>query len=359
MVTKMTAQTFTNQLFAGFSSIVFVSIFIYILYKYIEYSRTDESQEYKLFRSEYDIYKNRKRRLIERYKELQRRIRRLELKLAQYLLDSELEATPIDILINAWKIGEKTVSRLYFSGYRTLKDLDNINLRRYSMPEYIGDVRFSSIKIWIESDKKRRKERIINEIKRGSHSNTKIGQEIEDLKRELGCCWDKIEEVRNKLSHFKRDLRRYRNVSFVNFFLGRETKIPFDKVINPELKRAEDLLHEILKPYSIATVKDSPKEKVRKFYKDFLLIKKGHPYGFKGLITEDGIYPYYHFLIIHDKGISFSSENQVETIHFKEIEHCSKIGKKILLILEKKGKKTILFKKNAEIAYNYIKTFKK
>ncbi len=325
----------------------------------MEYSRTEEFQEYELFKSEYDIYENRKRELIKRYEGLQRRIRGLELKLTQDLLNRELETTSIDTLVNAWKIGEKTVLRLYSSGYRTLKDLDDISLRRHSMPEYIGDVRISSIQIWVEREKKRRRNRIINEIKKGLHSNTKIGWEIEDLKRESGLCREKIEEVSRELSNFKKDFGRYRNVSFVNFFLGKEIKIPFKKIINPELKRAEDFLQEILRPYSIATVENSPKERVKKFYEEFLLIKRKYPRGYKGLITEDGIYPYYHFLIIHDRGISFPSKNHVETIHFKEIEHCSKIGNKILLLLEGKEKEIIIFRKNAGIVYNYIKTFKK
>jgi len=74
------------------------------------------------------------------------------------------------------------------------------------MPEYIGDVRFSSIKIWVEREKKRRKNRIINEIKKDLHSNTKIGREIEGLKGELGLCKEKIEEIRRELSHFKKDV---------------------------------------------------------------------------------------------------------------------------------------------------------
>lgn len=94
-------------------------------------------------------------------------------------MDRELEATSVDTLANAWKIGERTVQMLYSSGYRTLKDLGNKNLLRYSRFEYIGNVRSNSIKRWIERDKKQRKDIIRNEIEKGSHSNTEIGKELE------------------------------------------------------------------------------------------------------------------------------------------------------------------------------------
>lgn len=81
----------------------------------MEYSRTEEFQEYELFKSEYDIYENRKRELIKRYEGLQKRMKRLELKLTQDLLNRELETTPVDTLVNAWKIGGKnSIKTLFF-----------------------------------------------------------------------------------------------------------------------------------------------------------------------------------------------------------------------------------------------------
>jgi hypothetical protein len=69
------------------------------------------------------------------------------------------------------------------------------------------------------------------------------------------------------------------------------------------------------------------------------------------------LYPRFHFFMIHEIGMSFSRENHIETIHFGEIERCSKIGNKILLILSKKGRTVIKLRKNAGIVYNYIKTY--
>jgi hypothetical protein len=284
---------------------------------------------------------------------LKKGIKKLEQILAKDLLDRELEATSVDTLANAWKIGERTVQKLYSSGYRTLKDLDNNYLLRYSKFEYIGNVRSNSIKRWIERDKKQRKNRIRNEIEKGSHSNTEIGQRIEEVKVELGRCMDKIEEISKILSFSKRDFRRYRNISFANFLLGKEIKIRFEKIISPELKSVEDLLQEILNINPIA------KEKMREFYKEFLLMKKEYSHGYKGFIMKDGIYPYNHFLLIHAIGISFPNQNYIETIYFKEIEHCSKFENKILLLLKEKKRESIEFVRDALIAYKYIKTLKK
>lgn len=115
----------------------------------------------------------------------------------------------------------------------------------------------------------------------------------------------------------------------------------------------EDLLKEILDINFIA------KDKMREFYKEFFIMKKEYPHGYKGFIMKDGIYPYNHFLLIHARGISFPNQNYIETIYFKEIEHCSKFENKILLLLKEKKIKSIEFVIYALIAYKYIKTLKK
>ena len=91
--------------------------------------------------------------LIGEHQKLEEKIRRLKLELMGVLLDKELEAIPIDVLANAWKIGERTLWNLRYSGYRTLKDLKNIHLLRYSMPECMRDVWFNSIRRWVQKEK--------------------------------------------------------------------------------------------------------------------------------------------------------------------------------------------------------------
>jgi hypothetical protein len=353
----MTAQAQIEQLLRWFLGVIFVSLVMYISYSYMKFIQSKEYQEYKLFMSEYIVYENRKAELNKIYRELEERIRKFEQVLVQNLLDEELEEISIDILVRAWKIGEGTVLRLYSSGYKTLKDLDNVRYKRYSMPEYIGDVRFSSIVEWVEREKRQRRERLTNEVEKGSHSNTRIGQEIEGSKIDLSRCHDKLKAVCKELSLFEVDLKRYRTVSFMNFFLGRKIRIPYQTVVKAELRNTEDLLKDILDPYPLSTVVASGKKETTEFYNQFLRTKEKYPKGYEGLIVVDEIYPCFHFFMIHEIGMSFSRENRIETIHFGEIERCSKIGNKILLILSEKGRKVIEFRKNAGIVYNYIKTY--
>lgn len=355
----MTAQIIINQLLLGFLSILFIFLLIFILYRYIEYRQTEEFQEYKLFKSEYKTHKKKRKNLVKKFKNLEKEINRLKRTLAKDLLDKELEATPIDVLTNAWKIGEGTVLNLYSSGYRTLKDLDNVSRQKLSRLEYIGEVRSHSIKNWVEKYKNQRKERIVNEIDKGFHSNTMTGQKIENVKAESSRCKDKIKKVSFVLSQSKGDFKRYHNVSFVNFLLEREIRVPFKKIYSPELKGIEDLLQEILGTYSVVSVKNPPKEELRRFYNEVFLIRKEHPHGYKGLIMQDGISPYSHFLLIHAEGISFVNLDYIETVCFKDIMYCSKFVDKILLSLKGKKRESIEFRKDAIIAYEYIKTLKK
>lgn len=352
----MMIQALAEHVFDYCITAIIVILGFSILYEYLKYSKTEEFQEYKLFNSEYGIYTNEKERLAKKSGKMHKKIVDLEIRLTYQLLNEELGKISINELDRAWKIGEKTISRLYTDGYRTLRDLDNFKFRRSSMPEYIGDFRYTSIKMWYEKEKERRRKRIINEIQKGSHSDTEIGRNIEITRKNLSICEEKLEKICRELDSFKGDFNRYREVSFYNYFLRRKIEVPYEKIVNLSLKEAECLLNRIIGSRSVDDLKNSKREELRDFYKEFLLLKEKQPYGYWGTAIEDQTYPYLHFFIIHKEGISFFQKGCFN-IPFNEIKHCSKIGRKILLLLKDGTIKKISLKE-PDTAYNYIKTLK-
>lgn len=349
-------QTLAEHVFDYCIVVIIAILGFSMLYGYFTYSKTEEFQEYKLFNSEYKIYTNEKKRLTKKSGKMHKKIVDLEIRLTHQLLNEELGKIPINELDRAWKIGEKTIARLYTDGYRTLKDLDNFRFRRSSMPEYIGEFRYTSIKTWYEKEKERRKKRIINEIQKGSHSDTEIGRNIAIMKKNLSTCEENLEKTCRDIDSFTRDLNRYREVSFYNYFLRRKIEVSYEKIVNLNLREAEHLLRRIIGSRSVDDLKNSKAKEIRDFYKEFLLLKEKQPYGYWGTVIENKTYPCLHFFIIHREGISFFQE-RFFNIPFNEIKYCSKIGEKILL-LSKDGIIKKISLREPDKAYNYIKTLK-
>ncbi len=77
--------------------LIFTTVFaFYSLYKFFKYYQTEECQEYRLFRSEYDIYVNKRKRLIAERENKENQVFRLINRLSDGILDQELRNTSIN-----------------------------------------------------------------------------------------------------------------------------------------------------------------------------------------------------------------------------------------------------------------------
>lgn len=330
--------------------LILTTIFaFYSLYKFLQYYQTEECQEYRLFRSEYDIYVNKRKRLITERENKENQIFRSINRLSDEILDHELRNTSIDKVDDFFGIGEKTVQRLYNEGYKTLRDVDSYRFQRSNMPDYIGEFKYGQIKKGYNEEKKKRKERINNEIIEGVYSNTEKGKEIEDLKEEFWMYSERIEELSRTISSFGEDLQRYDGVSFIRF-LRNNMEIPFGGIFNLNLRRTEDLADEIQVRIT--------EEEIRQLRGEFHVLRDAFPESYELTLMIDEDTGRYHFFMIHEYGISFFYKGDIRITYFQEIKCCSKIGKKLLLKLEKVGKMKIELQNDVDLIYNYIKALK-
>lgn len=134
-------------------------LFLYIFYDYLEYRQTNEFREFKLFESEYKKFIYRKKDIKKKIRNTKRHIQYLAEKLSNEILEKELRRRSISDLMAAHEIGEETVKKLYYRGYKTLKDIDSFFFRENLMPKYIGPIRYESIKNWYYWEKKQEKRR--------------------------------------------------------------------------------------------------------------------------------------------------------------------------------------------------------
>ncbi len=325
------------------------AVVCYFLYRFLEYYWTEECQEYRLFKSEYRIYINRRKREIKERKSKKDQIFGLEDILSNEILDLELRNTSISKIDDIFGIGEKTVLRLYSSGYRTLKDLDSIRFRRSTMPDYVGDFKYDQINRWYTQEKRHRKERIIDEIGRGLYSGTQIGEKIEILKEDYRICSEEIERLSRIIFSFNEDIQRYHRVSFTNF-LRNNMEIPIEGIPNLELRNTGDLLHRI--PVRVT------RGEIGQLREEFNILEEAHPESYGLALMSDEETGRCHFFVIHRDGISFFHEDAMRIAYFWEIKCCSKIGRKLLLKLEKVGKIGINLQNDVELIYNCIKLLK-
>lgn len=327
--------------------LIFVAaIASFFLYRFCQYYWTEECQECRLFKSEYEIHIDERNGKIEERKSIRDQILGLQDGLSDEILDRELRNTSISRIDDIFGIGEKTVSRLYDSGFETLKDLDSIRFRRSTMPDYVGSFKYDMIKSWYTQEKKSRKERIIDEIKAGLYSGTQIGKKIEILKEDFRMCSEEIERQSRIISSFNEDLQRYREVSFINF-LKNNMEIPIEEILNLELKETGSLLHRI--PVRVT------KEELEQLREEFHEIERAHPESYNLELMADEETGRRHFFVIHSDGISFFYEDAMRIVYFGKIKCCSKIGNKLLLKLEKEGKIRINLLNDAELIYKSIK----
>lgn len=331
-----------------------IFLFLYIFYEYSEYYQTEEFQEFKLFKSEYKKYTDKKEKLIKKIRKKKRKIQ--ELTDPHKLLEKELESRSIRELIAAPDIGEGTVTNLYVHGYKTLKDIDSFSFRESSMPEYIGPIRYNSIKNWYNKEKHRRKKQIPEEIKIGKFFNKKIGIELEKTKKYKINLQEKLNNLEKVISSFDSDLERYKKISFFNF-LKKNTEILYKNIIDPKLIETKYSSKEVFGIPKISCIAKTDERAIEQFNKEFLLLKKKYPQSYRNMLFLDLSSRKIHPFIIHKGGISFSSEKRIVTIFFKEIKCCSKIGNTILLSIKNGTKIGFYLIEDSEVAYNYIKTF--
>ena len=330
--------------------LIFIAVFaFYFSYKFLKYYQTEECQEYRLFKSEYNTYLNKRKRLISERENKENEILRSMNRLSDKILDQELRNTSINKIDDFFGIGEKTVQRLYDSGYKTLKDLDSFRFQRSNMPDYVGESKYRQIKKGYNEEKKKRKERIDNEIIEGLHSNTENGKKIEDLKKDFWMYSERIEELSGMISSFGEDLRRYDGVSFIKF-LRNNMEIPIEGIFNLNLRRTEDLADEIQ-----IRIHEGGIEQLRG---EFRQLRDAFPESYKLALMTDEKTGRRHFFMIHEYGISFFYEGDIRITYFREIKCCSKIGKKLLLKLEKVGKIKIELQNDVDSIYSYIGALK-
>jgi hypothetical protein len=319
------------------------------IYIFFRYYQTEEYQEYRLFKSEYNTYVKKRKTLITERKNKENQIFQSIDRFSDKILDQELRSTSINKIDDFFGIGEKTVQRLYDSGYKTLRDLDSFRFQRSNMPDYVGESKYRQIKKGYNEEKKKRKERINNEIIEGFYSNTENGRKIEELKEEFWMYSERIEELSRTISSFSEDLQRYDGVSFTRF-LRNDMEIPFEEVSNLNLRKTEYLVDKIQVRLT--------GEEIQQFRGEFHVLRDAFPESYELALMRDEETGRHHFFMIHEYGISYFYKGDMRITYFREIKCCSKIGKKLLLKLEKVGKIRIELQNDVDLIYNCIRALK-
>lgn len=312
MAINISSQDIINSLI---STIILIILFK-LSYEYYKYYNTNEYQEYKLFNSEYNKYTSKKTELKNNLRQKKEAKNNLINKLSDQLLDKELKNTPIQMIVNAWGIGERTADKLYHRGFKTLKDIDNFFFRRYTMPDYVGEFRFNRIKSWYNIYKENMKKKFKNEINRGDYSNTQIGEEIESINWKIQENKQKIEQISEIIKFFDIDKKRYELVTFYNY-LRNKLHIPVETISELKLQKAELVIKDLLQLPKILQLYQKTPNIYEKFFNECKLLKNKYQYCYTIIILENKNNFSLKPLFVQGQGISKIEENFYKGLLFE------------------------------------------